>query len=61
MREKINVAGLSQLRFAVVNQQDYVVSLHQHPDGAETARRAYRLGDEFHVVELLDPIGYKQY
>lgn len=27
--------GLSHLRFAVVGRDDYVVSLHQHPDAAE--------------------------
>lgn len=27
--------GLNHLRFAVVGRDDYVVSLHQHPDAAE--------------------------
>jgi len=51
-----NVDGLSQLKFVVVNSQNYVVSLHQHPDAAETARKSYRLGSEFEVeCELIVP------
>ena len=59
--DKRNVSGLRNLRFAVVTPQDVVVSLHQHPDGAEKARASYPLGAEFEVVELVDPIGYRQH
>lgn len=55
-----NVSGLRSLKFAVVDKQNNAVSLHQHPDAAETARKAYRLGEEFEVIELKDPISYLQ-
>ncbi len=59
--EKRNVAGIPQLSFAVVTKQDVAISVHQHPDAAERSRKALPYPDEFEVVELLDPIGYRQH
>lgn len=58
--EKIDVYGLRELRYAVVNEQDYVVSLHQHPDAAERFRLTSLNPDDFRVIELKSPISYVQ-
>jgi len=58
--EKIDVAGLRGLRYAVVNEQNYAVSLHQHPDAAERFRLTSLHPDDFRVVELKSSVSYVQ-
>ena len=58
--EKIDVKGLRELRYAVVNGQDYAVSLHQHPDAAERFRSTSAYPDDLQVIELKSAIGYVQ-
>ena len=52
-----DVIGINDLKFAVVNAQYVVVSLHRNPDSAETARKSYRYGDDFTTIELDDVEG----
>lgn len=58
--EKIDIYGLREMRYAVVNEQDYAVSLHQHPDAAERFRLTSAHPDDFRVIELKSLIGYVQ-
>ena len=58
--EKIDVKGLRELRYAVVNGQDYAVSLHQHPYAAERLRTTSPIADDLRVVELKSSISYVQ-
>lgn len=59
--KKQNVIGLGELKFAIVNAENQVSSLHLTEESAEHALYvAYPVNQGYHAVELIDKIGYKQ-
>lgn len=56
-----DVVGIRNLKFAVVLiSSNVVISVHQHPDGAEAFRQTCAYPDDFEVVELQSAISYLQ-
>lgn len=59
--DKRNVAGMDELRWAVTDKHsNRVLSIHQHPDAAESFRKLSSFPDDFEVVELLDQVWWRQ-
>lgn len=60
--DKTNVAGIGELRFAVLDKDGKVASLHLSEEAAEFALYVlYPMNQGYHGVELLDKVGYRKF